>query len=81
MLHFYFELFVVIYLTHAASKLVVYSFPTVRIEKSLHLQHDLEELPKLTPKALWWPKNGLCCFGQVPVIRRCDMIFWEFSGK
>jgi hypothetical protein len=26
-------------------------------------------------------KNGLCCFGQVPVIRRCDMSFWEFYGK
>jgi hypothetical protein len=35
----------------------------------------------LTPKALWWPKNGLCCFGQVLMIRRCDMIFWEFYGK
>jgi hypothetical protein len=26
-------------------------------------------------------KNGICCFGQVPVIRRCGMIFWEFYGK
>jgi hypothetical protein len=26
-------------------------------------------------------KNGLCCFGPVPMIRRCDMILWEFYGK
>jgi hypothetical protein len=35
----------------------------------------------LTPKALQWPNFGDCCFGQVPVKRRCDMIFWEFYGK
>jgi hypothetical protein len=39
------------------------------------------DLKNLTPKALWWPKNGLCCFGQDPIIRRCDMIFGEFYGK
>jgi hypothetical protein len=36
----------------------------------------------LTPKALSkMAKNGLCCFGQVLVIKKCDMIFWEFYGK
>jgi hypothetical protein len=27
------------------------------------------------------PKNDLCCFGQVGVIRGCDMIFGKFYGK
>jgi hypothetical protein len=35
----------------------------------------------LIPKALQWPNFGQCCFKQVPVIRRCDVIFWEFYGK
>jgi hypothetical protein len=35
----------------------------------------------LTPKALQGPNFGHCYFGQVLVIRRCDMIFWEFYGK
>jgi hypothetical protein len=35
----------------------------------------------LTPKALQWPNFGHNCFGHVVVIRRCDMIFWEFYGK
>jgi hypothetical protein len=35
----------------------------------------------LTPKVLQRPNFGLCCFGHVAVIRRCDMIFWKFYGK
>jgi hypothetical protein len=38
-------------------------------------------LERLTPKALWRPNFGRCCFGQVLVKRRCDRIFWEFYGK
>jgi hypothetical protein len=38
-------------------------------------------LSTLIPKALQWPNFGHCCFGQVLVIRRCDMIFGEFYGK
>jgi hypothetical protein len=40
----------------------------------------IEEKMALTPKALQWPNFGHCCFGQVLVRRRCDMIFWEFYG-
>jgi hypothetical protein len=35
----------------------------------------------LTPKAHQWPNFGHCWFGHVVVIRRCDMIFWEYYGK
>jgi hypothetical protein len=35
----------------------------------------------LNTKVLQRPNFGLCCFGHVAVIRRCDMIFWEFYGK
>jgi hypothetical protein len=38
-------------------------------------------LSGLTIKALQWPNFGHCCFGQVHVIRRCDIIFGEFYGK
>jgi hypothetical protein len=35
----------------------------------------------LTPRALQGPNFGRCCFGQVFVVRKCDMIFWEFYGR
>jgi hypothetical protein len=35
----------------------------------------------LTPKVLQRSNFGFCCFGHVAMIRRCDMIFWEFYGK
>jgi hypothetical protein len=40
-----------------------------------------ENTHSLAPKALQWPNFGHCCFGHVLVIRRCDMIFWEFYGR
>jgi hypothetical protein len=40
------------------------------------MNHEKES--NLIPKALQWPNFGHCYFGQVHVIRRCDMIFWEF---
>jgi hypothetical protein len=39
------------------------------------------EVSRLIPKAHQWPNFGHCCFGHVVVIRRCDMIFWEFYHK
>jgi hypothetical protein len=33
------------------------------------------------PKVLQRPNFGLCCFGHLAMIRRCELIFWEFYGK
>jgi hypothetical protein len=37
--------------------------------------------PRLTPKVLRGQILGFAILGHVVVIRRCDMIFWEFYGK
>jgi hypothetical protein len=60
-------------LSYILSKIIKY--------KEVNDGKNTKLLLTLTPKALWWPKNGLCYFGQVHVIRRCDMILWKFYGN
>jgi hypothetical protein len=42
--------------------------------------HTLSKL-YFNPKALQWPYFGHCYFRHAAMIRRCDMIFWEFYSK
>jgi hypothetical protein len=35
----------------------------------------------ITTTSHQWPNFGHCCFGHVAVLKRCDIIFWEFYVK
>jgi hypothetical protein len=47
----------------------------------LHTKEKVKVKDHLTPESSLVDKNDICYFGQVPVIRRCDIIFWKFYGR